>query len=401
MRTRSPMPILMAALIALAVYQSTSGQSIRPPVGTPDVVDRLDVLSGGSSKVPFKVRAIDPGAAEAAAVLDVNGDGRLDIVAGDSWYEAPSWTKRTFREVAFVSNYVDAFSEFGVDVDGDGLSDLVTFAYFGRNIAWYRNPGTTGGAWTRTDIDTGFSTEFARLVDIDNDGRSIELLPQTTTRTAPLSWYELVNGAWVKHSVNAESHGHGIGAGDVNGDGRNDILTPAGWFEAPADPRSGNWTLHQAWSTLGLPELGFMHVIDINGDGHNDVLTTAAHHYGVFWLEQLADGKWRWHMIDDSWSEAHPSVLVDLDGNGTLDLVTAKRYQGRGPNGPGVNDPLGVYWYEVRRDGNAVVWTRHTLSYGEKIGGGLLTVVVDIDGDSDLDIVAPGKTGLYLFENQS
>ena len=81
--------------------------------------------------------------------------------------------------------------------------------------------------------------------------------------------------------VSPHSYGHGIGAGDVNGDGRTDILTPKGWFEAPPDPRSGDWKFHPDWS---LESLGFLYVLDVNGDGRNDVVTSAAHNYGVFWL---------------------------------------------------------------------------------------------------------------------
>jgi hypothetical protein len=399
MRSRQTVPALLTLVMAAAA--AVVAQSPRDATGTPAVVDRLEMhATGQPAKIPFEVRRIDAGTVETGLAVDVNVDKQLDIVAGDSWYEGPGWTKRVFREVPIASGYVDAFSDFAVDVDDDARPDLVTFHYFGRAVAWYRNPGPAGGEWARTHIDTGFSTEFARLVDITGDGRALELLPQTTSRTSPLSWYELVKGAWVKHTIDGASHPHGIGAGDINGDGRSDVLTPAGWFEAPPDPRQGPWVRHDAWATLGLPELGFMHVLDVNRDGRTDVLTTAAHNYGVFWLEQLAEGAWRWHQIDRSWSEAHPSVLVDLDQNGTMDLVTAKRYMGRNAGAPGANEPLGVYWYEFRPDGPSIVWTRHTVAFDKGVGGGLQMTVVDVDKDDDVDIIAPGKTGLFLIENK-
>jgi hypothetical protein len=394
----------LSAFLAVAVASppSTSAQSPARTAGTPAVVDRLERADPAQApRIPFAVHRLDSGAAEVVTVLDVDGNGLLDLVAADSWYEAPTWTKHRFREVPTVRGYVDVFSDFPVDVDRDGATDLVTFHYFGQSVSWYRNPGAAGGEWARTEIDAGFSTEFARLVDIDNDGMASELLPQTTSRTSPLSWYELVAGKWIKHPIDPASHPHGIGTGDVNGDGRTDVLTPDGWFEAPTDPRLGSWTLHPGWAKLGLPQLGFLHVLDVNRDGRADVLTSSAHDYGVLWLEQLADGEWRWHSIDDSWSEAHPSVLVDMDGNGTLDLVTAKRYMGHNASSPGATEPLGVYWYEFRPGSDGPAWTRHTVSYDQGVGGGLQMLAVDIDGDRDIDIVAPGKTGLHLIENRS
>ena len=141
--------------------------------------------------------------------------------------------------------------------------------------------------WQEADIHTGFNIEFAVLADMDNDGKANEVVAQENG--TPQAWYEAKNGAWVAHEISDKSYGHGIGAGDVNGDKRTDILTPRGWLEAPADPRAGNWTFHADWEAINVPlpvagqppaaegaqpkllELGFMHVLDVNGDGRNDV----------------------------------------------------------------------------------------------------------------------------------
>lgn len=88
-------------------------------------------------------------------------------------------------------------------------------------------------------------------------------------------------------------------------------------------------------------------------------------------------------------------------GDSTVDLVTAKRYLGRNASAPGASEPLGVYGYESRRDGAEMVWTRHTIAFDQGVGGGLQMTVEDLDGDGDLDIIAPGKTGLFVIENRT
>ncbi len=348
--------------------------------------------------IPFKAHTLDLGANETAAIVDMNRDGKADIVSGENWYESPSWTKHHFRTLDFANNYIDAFSDLPVDVDGDGFPDIATVSWFAKKAVWWKNPGNSRMAWKENPIDSGFPIEFAFLVDLNNDGKEVELLPQFGSEKAPLAWYEVKDKAWVKHQVSDRSYGHGIGAGDVNGDKRTDILTPKGWFEAPADPRNGQWTFHADWNET--EHLGFLHVDDVNGDGRNDVITSNAHNYGIFWLEQDAPGRWTKHLIDDSWSQAHAVTLVDLNGDGRKDILTGKRFHAHNGHDPGGREPLGIFWYEaVKAPGNKVEWARHVVEYGSRIGGGMQIPAADLDGDGDLDFVTPGKSGLFLFEN--
>ena len=189
----------------------------------------------------------------------------------------------------------------------------------------------------------------------------------------------------MKHVVSTRSYGHGIGAGDVNGDSRIDILTPQGWLEAPADPRAaGNWTFHATdWQQRAIPppaqvespslttppamvtppaaaadptaatpgaaapggrgaEWGFLHVLDVNGDGRNDVLTTGAHSYGICWFEQRADGQWQQHVIDHSWSHARVGACRRQRRPSPGPRVR-EAFPGAQRACPGDNDPLGIY----------------------------------------------------------
>jgi hypothetical protein len=375
---------------------------------------------GRPADIAFRVHMVDPGFSESVAVADFNKDGRLDILSAEYWYEAPAWIKHKIRDIPFNGSYIDNFSDLPIDVDGDGYTDVVQIAYFARRIAWLKNPGKGRGPWVEHEIDAIGPTEFAFLVDLNNDGKAQEVLPQFTGgANSPLSWYEVQDGKWVKHVVSSQSHGHGIGAGDVNGDRRNDIITPQGWLEAPADVRApGNWTLHATdWQQVppgaavpaaapaaqGGPrpaEYAFMFVLDVNKDGRNDIVTSMAHSYGVLWFEQTPDGQWTRRQIDTTWANAHSSAMSDLNGDGQPDLVAAKRYFGRTGNDPAEREPMGIYWYQFRagpKDG--VEWIRHIVDYGGRAGGGLQMVVEDMDGDGDRDIVTPGKTGLFLSEN--
>jgi hypothetical protein len=424
---------VLCAILALAVVASTTRMRAQSPLGASRPAD-----------IAFRLQMIDPGFSESVAVADFNKDGRLDILSAEYWYEAPAapaastatagWKKQRIREIPFNGSYIDNFSDLPVDVDEDGYTDIVQIGYFARRIVWLKNPGKSSGRWTETEIDAVGPTEFAFLVDLNNDGKALEILPQFTGgANAPLTWYELQAGKWHKHVVSSRSYGHGIGAGDINGDKRNDIITPAGWLEAPADVRApAEWTLHAApdWDTPlppptmpGVPaggvaaapapqgrsesapparpaEYAFMYVLDINKDGRSDVLTTLAHSYGVVWFEQQPNGGWTRRTIDNTWANAHSSALVDINADGQPDLVAAKRYFGRNGTDPAEREPMGIYWYEFRSGPRGgIEWIRHIVDYGGRAGGGLQMTAVDLDGDGDLDIVTPGKTGLFVVEN--
>jgi VCBS repeat protein len=353
----------------------------------------------------FEKHQIDAGANEAATVADINHDGRPDIVSGENWYEAPEWKKHRMREIPFLNGYIDDFSNHPLDVNGDGYVDIVACAWFSKRMTWYENPRRYDGElantlWKEHVIESNFNYELMLMVDIDGDGKAQEFLPNYGS-SPEIAWWERselsAKGEWVRHSVGQvpEARGlHGVGAGDLNGDKRPDILTAKGWFEAPANPRTGTWTFHPDFQLLPpRGQCGPIYAHDVNGDGKTDVVYSSGHQYGVFWLENLG-GKWKTHAIDDSWSQAHAFTISDLDHDGKLDIITGKRYLAHDID-PGAYEPLGVYWYRSTGDGSFV---KHVIDYGSKVGGGMQIPVLDIDGDGDLDLVAPGKSGLFLFE---
>jgi len=241
--------------------------------------------------------------------------------------------------------------------------------------------------------------ETAMAVDINGDGQ-LDVLPNIMSQAA---WYEYRADSsaphgvkWTKHALPQPAAGHGLGYGDVNRDGRCDVIAAKGWVEQGAD---GQWTWRPEFE-LGHASIPIL-VWDVDGDRDSDIIWGLGHNYGLFWLEQKteAQGKRQWtkHKIDDSWSQPHFLLLADLDNDGTEELITGKRHRAHNGNDPGGKDPCCVYYYTFNR--SAGTWARHTIHEGGRVGFGISTEVADMDGDGDIDIVAPGKSGLYLIEN--
>lgn len=300
------------------------------------------------------------------------------------------------------------FMNAPLDVDGDGRLDVVSCSWHEKRSVWFRNIGLDGELWPETVIEVCGNFEHGDLWDIDNDGKAQEILPGVRNTV----WYEagtLPGGrrGVLKHTVSDKPNIWGVGAGDINGDGRADVLRPGAWYEAPADPRGGQWKEHPL-AVGSLDENKPDHtpqilVYDVNADGLNDIITSSAHKYGIFWYEQVGttpERMWKQHVIDRSWSQAHSLTLADLDEDGDLDLVTGKRFRAHNGHDPGGDDPPGVFWYEVQRGQNPV-WTKHVVSLGQGVGSGMSVPVIDLDGDGDLDIVVTGKWGgPAWFENK-
>ncbi|MEJ7618033.1 MAG: VCBS repeat-containing protein [Pyrinomonadaceae bacterium] len=356
----------------------------------------------------FRKHMLDGGANESVAIADLNNDGKQDVISGENWYSAPLWEKHRLREIPTLNGYVDDFSNFPLDVNADGHVDVIACSWFRKKLFWYENPGRreqqqspAAEFWREHVIESGFNYELMILADVDGDGKAEEIVPNYGS-SGELVWFERSRphsgGQWIRHVVGRvpQAKGlHGVGAGDLDGDNRADILTAYGWFQAPANPRTEAWTFRGEFRLVAPQgQSSPIHVLDVNHDNRRDLVYGAGHGYGVFWLENKGAGKWEEHVIDDSWSQAHAVTLADLDRDGRPDVITGKRYLAHDID-PGAYEPLGLYWYRSSGDGRYV---KHVIDFGSKTGGGMQIFVGDLDGDADLDLVAPGKSGLFLFE---
>ncbi|HEX4130433.1 MAG TPA: VCBS repeat-containing protein [Pirellulales bacterium] len=365
-----------------------------------------------AAEIKFRKTTLDPKfRSEGVAVGDFNHDGQLDIAAGDLYYAAPDWRPTVFTEEEHAYDplkYSRCFNMFADDVNSDGWTDILIVEYPGEATVWRENPRGSSGPWRRHEIIGVTNNESPQYRDLDGDGRREWIMgtaPTTKTANGPDKQVVIVRrpadvfGLWDVQPISEKGveegikFFHGLGSGDINGDGRTDVVVPTGWWESPASAAPGPWPFHAA--NLGEP-CADMWVYDFDGDGDADVLSSSAHKIGIWWHEQTADG-WKTHEIDSSFSQTHALWLADINGDGLPDFVTGKRYWAHGPKGdvnPG--DPAVMYWFELARKDGKPVWTPH--QFDNDSGVGTQFEVADVNKDGLLDVVTSNKKGVYYFQ---
>jgi hypothetical protein len=383
------------------------------PVLAATAAAALAGASQGASSAPitWKKTVLDTAfRAEGAAVADVNRDGRPDVLAGEFWYQAPDWKPRELRPPGTydaAKGYSQCFQTFTGDVDGDNWPDQLVITFPGAKAVWRRNPGSTGvGHWAEFTITDSACNETPIYADLDGDKQAELVTPHRETQMAFYNPGGKPEQGFSQTLIGnpgdpgTKRFSHGLGVGDINGDRRPDILCTGGYWLAPAKGiREKPWTFVPA--KLG-PDCATMFTHDFDGDGDADVFSSSAHQIGVWWWEQVkgvTGVEFKQHVIDDSFSQSHSVVMADINGDRQPDFVTGKRWWAHGPNGDvNPNDPAVLYWFEYRREGREVKWTRHTIDTDS--GVGTQFTVTDLNRDRRPDVVVANKKGVFVFHQE-
>lgn len=406
----------------VAIYVGGPGEVHFKDVMYKDISIRFTPKEQSSPR--FKVQRIsDFYYSWGADAADFNKDGNMDIVSGAYIYFGPDFTryKEIYPAIAVgpSKEFTPINHQFAYDVNGDGWPDVIT-GWTAPTV--YINPKTESRRWASYRPVGNTQSETTLLTDIDKDGKpELVYAAQNQYRFAKLS----ANKEWEQYNVSEKGYSlaHGIGTGDINGDGRTDIVAATGWWEQPATlNKETSWKYHpyafgryknRASNVGGC----LMAVYDANGDGLNDVVSNLnAHGFGLAWFEQKKDASGNIsfirHIISDDYSQksagnvtfsqGHGATFADIDNDGIMDFIVGKRQFTHLDNlfDPDAYGPPVLYWYHTVRNKNAPGGAEFVPELiHNRSGAGSQVTAIDLNKDGAVDLISATNRGTFIFWN--
>ena len=358
---------------------------------------------------------------EAIHLVDLDKDGEMDLISGPYIYSGPDFSTKTiyYKPLEYdPHNYSENYYIDTYDFNGDGHLDIFKYGRAGSKAHWYANPGKAGVEWKEYLALEAPGNEARYFTDLDNDGRPEAIFVFEESLCVGWPDWNNIEKPWrvqkISRNLGWGKFTHGLGVGDINGDGRNDVIAKAGWWEQPAESADeGEWIEHvYHFSKEGGAQ---MLVYDVNADGKVDIITSLdAHGYGLAWFEQKRSGDqitFEKHMIigdrkefeegkyPATFSQLHALALGDFNGDGLVDFASGKRHWAHGPTGDpeGGAEPV-LYWFELVRKGSKITYIPHLVD--NQSGAGTTMETGDANRDGKTDILVTNKFGAYVFINQ-
>jgi Domain of Unknown Function (DUF1080)/FG-GAP-like repeat/FG-GAP repeat len=359
-----------------------------------------------------------------AAAGDFNHDGVLDVTIGNRYYLGPAFTesREVYAGQAFnpAKEYAPAMVNFAFDYTADGWDDILVVE--SRTPVLYVNPKGESRRWTRYQVfTTPVTSESIMFKDVNGDGKPDAIYSGGGT----VQWVSVdaanPTGTWKTYTVSqpgVPTSIHGIGGGDVNGDGKTDIVAPHGWWEQPAAGATETpWTFHQGAFGRNGNAGGNIEVYDVNGDKLPDIVTAlTAHGFGLGWYEQKRDPAGKISFVEHvimhdfasrnaggvTFTELHALTIADIDGDGIADIVTGKRHWAHldSYSDPDAQGAPVLYWYRTVRNSKAPGGAEFVPELiHNRSGVGSMIQVADLNKDGAIDIMAATNRGGHIFWN--